>query len=119
MLAQELAKAKGAKDVNGALMRYATRRFLRTGAIHGLSRMASIMNTTYKRSLGSDPYDFYPQPVKEMWKKVEKLEIPHPGRVVGQVSPPRPPHPLPSHRPPEINPQSARCAAASAGHTCS
>lgn len=87
VLAQELAKAKGPQDVNGALMRYATRRFLRTGAIHGLSRMASIMNTTYKRYLGSDPYDFYPEPVKEMWRKVEELEIPHPGRVVGQVIP--------------------------------
>jgi len=86
VLAQELAKASGPNEVNAALMRYSMRRFLRTGAIHGLSRMASIMNTTYKRFLGSEPYDFYPQPVKKMWEKVEEMHIPHPGRVVGQIA---------------------------------
>ena len=69
-----------------ALNQYAQKRFLRAGAIHGLSRMASLMNTAYKRYLGSDPYDFYPEPVKQFWRQVEKLRIPHPGRVVGQVS---------------------------------
>lgn len=72
-------------SVSSALERYFTQRFLRAGAIHGISRMASLMNTGYRRYLGSEPYDFYPEPVKQFWRQVEKLKIPHPGRVVGQV----------------------------------
>lgn len=86
VLAAELAEAHQAgAPVNAALHGYAQKRFLRASAIHGLSRMASQMNTTYKRYLGSDPYDWYPEPVKAFWRAVETLRIPHPGRVVGQV----------------------------------
>ena len=86
VLANELAKCEGGKGVEMALMRYAAQRFLRTGAIHGLSRFSSLMNTFYRRYLGDEPYDFYPEPVKEFWRNVAKAKIPHPGSVVGQIA---------------------------------
>ena len=67
-------------------MKYAARRFLRTGAIHGLSRFSSLMNTVYRRHFGDEPYGFYPEPVQRFWNAVAKLKIPHPGSVVGQVA---------------------------------
>jgi zeaxanthin epoxidase len=85
-LADELAKCEGKKGVKAALMKYAGRRFLRTGAIHGLSRFSSLMNTVYRRHLGDEPYAFYPEPVQKFWNAVAKLKIPHPGSVVGQVA---------------------------------
>ena len=85
-LADELAKCEGKKGVRGALMKYAARRFLRTGAIHGLSRFSSLMNTVYRRHFGDEPYGFYPEPVRRFWNAVAKLKIPHPGSVVGQVA---------------------------------
>jgi len=86
-LAEELSKlgGTGKNEVNFALTKYAARRFLRTGAIHGLSRMAALMNTVYRPYLGSDPYDFYPEAIIKFWNAVEKLKIPHPGRVIGQI----------------------------------
>ena len=67
-------------------MVYAARRFLRTGAIHGLSRFSSLMNTFYRRHLGDEPYGFYPEPVRDMWNSIAKAKIPHPGSVVGQIA---------------------------------
>ena len=67
-------------------MMYASRRFLRTGSIHGLSRFSSLMNTVYRRHLGDEPYGFYPEPVKKFWLQVSKLNIPHPGSVAGQIA---------------------------------
>ncbi|GHP12511.1 hypothetical protein PPROV_001123900 [Pycnococcus provasolii] len=75
----------GGEGVEGALMKYASRRFLRSASVSGFSRMAALMNTVYKPYLGSDPYGFYPDPVREMWLEVEKAKIPHPGRVIGQL----------------------------------
>lgn len=85
VLADELSKCEGKKGIELALMRYATRRFLRTSSIHGLSRFSSLMNTFYRRYLGDEPYDWYPEPVKKFWESVSKLKIPHPGSVMGQI----------------------------------
>ncbi|KAK3245380.1 hypothetical protein CYMTET_45049, partial [Cymbomonas tetramitiformis] len=87
-LADELDKwAQGERpNVQSALQVYAGRRILRAGSIHGLSRMAALMNIVYRPFLGSNPYGFYPQPVKDFWHQVEKLRIPHPGRVIGQIA---------------------------------
>jgi zeaxanthin epoxidase len=85
-LADELVKCENKKGVQMALMKYTSRRFLRTGSIHGLSRFSSIMNTVYRRYLGDEPYDFYPEPVRKFWNEVAKLKIPHPGSVVGQMA---------------------------------
>ena len=38
-------------------MMYASRRFLRTGSIHGLL-LSSLMNTVYRRHLGDEPHGF-------------------------------------------------------------
>mmetsp|Transcript_37645 Transcript_37645/g.45406 ORF Transcript_37645/g.45406 Transcript_37645/m.45406 type:complete len:576 (+) Transcript_37645:192-1919(+) len=81
----ESGKEMNSFNIQVALNKYASRRVLRAGAIHGLSRMAALMNIVYRRNLGSYPYSFYPQQVKDFWDKVEKLNIPHPGRVVGQI----------------------------------
>jgi zeaxanthin epoxidase len=86
VLADELSKCEGGKGVQKALMVYAARRFLRTGAIHGLSRFSSLMNTFYRRHLGDEPYGFYPEPVRDMWNSIAKAKIPHPGSVVGQIA---------------------------------
>ena len=85
VLADELSKCEGKKGVELALVRYATRRFLRTSSIHGLSRFSSLMNTFYRRYLGDEPYDWYPEPVRKFWESVAKLKIPHPGSVMGQI----------------------------------
>ena len=85
-LADELARCENKKGVKMALMKYCGRRFLRTGSIHGLSRFSSLMNTVYRKYLGDEPYDFYPEPVREFWNQVAKLKIPHPGSVVGQIA---------------------------------
>ena len=45
------------------------------------------MTTTWRPYLGTDPYDFYkyiPGAIP-FWNAVEKLKIPHPGKVVGQI----------------------------------
>eukprot|EP00899_Mesostigma_viride_P014077 jgi/Mesvir1/22670/Mv14100-RA.1 len=88
-LANELAKLNhDYSDINKvrlALWRYTSRRVIRCGSIHGLSRMASLLNTVYRPYLGSQPYSFYPEPVQKFWLEVAKLKIPHPGRVVGQI----------------------------------
>lgn len=85
VLADELSKCEGGKGVQTALMKYAARRFLRTGAIHGLSRFSSLMNTFYRRHLGDEPYGWYPESVQNMWLEVSKAKIPHPGSVMGQI----------------------------------
>lgn len=85
-LADELSKCNGGEGVQTALMKYGARRFLRTGAIHGLSRFSSLMNTVYRRHLGDEPYGWYPQPVQDFWLNVAKAKIPHPGSVIGQIA---------------------------------
>eukprot|EP00227_Mantoniella_beaufortii_P010264 CAMPEP_0197590790 /NCGR_PEP_ID=MMETSP1326-20131121/12209_1 /TAXON_ID=1155430 /ORGANISM="Genus nov. species nov., Strain RCC2288" /LENGTH=552 /DNA_ID=CAMNT_0043156061 /DNA_START=168 /DNA_END=1826 /DNA_ORIENTATION=+ len=85
-LADELAKCEGKKGINLALMKYTSRRFIRTASIHGISRFSSLMNTVYRRHLGDEPYGFYPKPVRDVWNEIAKKQIPHPGSVVGQVA---------------------------------
>ena len=72
-----------------AVMRnYQWRRVARAGAIIGLARSAAVMTTTWRPYLGSDPYGFYGRVpgALDFWKNVEKLKIPHPGKVAGQVA---------------------------------
>jgi zeaxanthin epoxidase len=86
-LAQELAKV-GPDGVGRALAFYQLRRIGRASAITGFAATASIANTTYRRYLGSNPYEFYSAIPGAMnfWAAVEKLKIPHPGRIVGQIA---------------------------------
>ena len=46
-----------------------------------------MMTATWRPYIGSDPYDFYRYipGMMAFWAAVEKLRIPHPGKVVGQV----------------------------------
>lgn len=85
-LADELSQCEGKRGVKMALMKYTSRRFLRVSSIHGLSRFSSIMNSVYRKYLGDEPYDFYPEPVRAFWNNTAKLKIPHPGSVVGQIA---------------------------------
>eukprot|EP00217_Crustomastix_stigmatica_P014101 CAMPEP_0183811854 /NCGR_PEP_ID=MMETSP0803_2-20130417/50136_1 /TAXON_ID=195967 /ORGANISM="Crustomastix stigmata, Strain CCMP3273" /LENGTH=546 /DNA_ID=CAMNT_0026056693 /DNA_START=45 /DNA_END=1683 /DNA_ORIENTATION=- len=86
-LADELCglELRGQEAVEGALVRYARRRVLRAGNVHGFSRLAPLANDLYRPFLGSDPYSVYPEPVRVLLRQVEKLRVPHPGRVIGQV----------------------------------
>ena len=86
-LAQELAKV-GPDGVGRALAFYQLRRIGRASAITGFAATASIANTTYRRYLGYNPYEFYSAIPGAMnfWAAVEKLKIPHPGRIVGQIA---------------------------------
>ncbi|KAL9245795.1 hypothetical protein vseg_019403 [Gypsophila vaccaria] len=63
-------------DVISSLRSYEGARKLRVAVIHGMARMAAIMASTYKAYLGVGlgPLSF-----------LEKLRIPHPGRVGGRV----------------------------------
>mmetsp|Transcript_21389 Transcript_21389/g.69217 ORF Transcript_21389/g.69217 Transcript_21389/m.69217 type:complete len:420 (+) Transcript_21389:2-1261(+) len=89
-LGEELKGIIGAGNPNLqtplALQSYQLRRIGRAGAVMGFARFAALMTTTYRGVLGADPYDFYPEPVQSFWHQVEKLNIPHPGAVLGQVA---------------------------------
>lgn len=87
-LAAELERcASGGKaDVQKSLFNFALSRVLRAGAVHGFSRSLGYLNIVYRRTLGSYPYTFYPERVKQFFNQVAKLEIPHPGRVIGQLA---------------------------------
>lgn len=71
-----------------ALHMYQFKRIGRASAITGFAAMASIMTSTYRRYLGSNPYAFYGNIPggMEFWAAVEKLKIPHPGRIIGQIA---------------------------------
>jgi len=87
-LANELEQCESSskRDVEKSLWSFTTSRVLRAGAVHGLSRSLGYLNIVYRRTLGSYPYPFYPEPVKQFFHQVAKLEIPHPGRVIGQLA---------------------------------
>lgn len=86
-LADELAKV-GPDGVERALGWYQARRIPRAAAITGFAASASLMTSTYRRYLGSDPYFFYQYipGALAFWEQVRKLKIPHPGRIVGQIA---------------------------------
>ncbi|GFR49452.1 hypothetical protein Agub_g11512 [Astrephomene gubernaculifera] len=64
----------GAVDLEPVMRTYQDNRLVRVSSIHGMARMAAYMASTYKCYLG------------EGWSKwVERLRIPHPGRVVGRL----------------------------------
>jgi len=91
VLAAELAGCGGAgnvgEGVSQALQSYEVKRVARSAAIHGFARSAAMMTATWRPYIGSDPYDFYRYipGMMAFWAAVEKLRIPHPGKVVGQV----------------------------------
>lgn len=72
-------------DVRLTLKRYSFNRILRAGNVHGLSRMLGLLNIVYRSYLGTNPYKWYPEPVRKFFLKVSELKIPHPGRVMGQI----------------------------------
>ena len=89
-LAEELQKINEPSNaaVQMALARYQFRRVVRASAVMGFARMAAVMTATYRDRLGEAPYQFYkaiPGAI-EFWEKVEKMNIPHPGKVVGQIA---------------------------------
>ena len=75
------------RTINSALLRYQNERVVRSAAVQGFARAAALMACTYRPYLGSDPYDFYDYipGMKDLWKNTEKLKVPHPGRVAGQM----------------------------------
>uniref|UniRef100_A0A7S2TAZ3 FAD-binding domain-containing protein n=1 Tax=Chloropicon roscoffensis TaxID=1461544 RepID=A0A7S2TAZ3_9CHLO len=90
VLADVLASCSAAGpdgEIEEALKEYGRRRCARAASIHGFARSAALMTTTWRPYLGTDPYDFYkyiPGAIP-FWNAVEKLKIPHPGKVVGQI----------------------------------
>ncbi|BBN00626.1 zeaxanthin epoxidase [Marchantia polymorpha subsp. ruderalis] len=62
-------------DIPDILRRYESQRRMRVAAVHGMAGMAAIMASTYKAYLGEG---LGPLSV------IQKLRIPHPGRVAGQ-----------------------------------
>merc|ERR1719353_1329223 len=75
-------------SVEEALKEYEGKRVMRAASIHGFARSAALMTTTWRPYLGTDPYDFYKYIPGAMafWGAVEKLRIPHPGKVMGQIA---------------------------------
>uniref|UniRef100_A0A7S2WZ25 FAD-binding domain-containing protein n=1 Tax=Chloropicon primus TaxID=1764295 RepID=A0A7S2WZ25_9CHLO len=73
--------------IQQALNEYGRRRCARAASIHGFARSAALMTTTWRPYLGSDPYSFYSYipGAMQFWSALEKLKIPHPGKVIGQV----------------------------------
>jgi len=81
-----LTSASSTKEIQRTLFYdYSLKRVLRAGSVHGLSRMLGLLNIVYRPYLGSNPYPFYPAPVKAFWETVAKLKFPHPGRIMGQI----------------------------------
>lgn len=78
---------EGDECIQQALNEYARRRCARAASIHGFARSAALMTTTWRPYLGSDPYSFYSYipGAMQFWSALEKLKIPHPGKVIGQV----------------------------------
>lgn len=75
------------EEITSALKKYQFRRRMRAAAVMGFARMAALMACTYRPYLGSSPYKFYEKipGMMTFWQNVEKLKIPHPGRVMGQI----------------------------------
>lgn len=74
--------------IRSALFNYQLTRAPRAAAVQGFARAAAVMATTYRPYLGSSPYAFYgaiPGALEQL-KELEKKEIVHPGRVVGQIA---------------------------------
>jgi len=75
-------------SIDQALKNYERKRCMRAAAIHGFARSAALMTTTWRPYIGSDPYDFYKYIPGAMafWAFMEKLKIPHPGKIAGQIA---------------------------------
>jgi zeaxanthin epoxidase len=75
-------------SIDQALKNYESKRCMRAAAIHGFARSAALMTTTWRPYIGSDPYDFYKYVPGAMafWALMEKLKIPHPGKIAGQIA---------------------------------
>ena len=81
LIATRLTAAGGdpaSVDVPALLKEYEAQRVVRCAAIHGLAGMAAIMATTYKAYLGEG--------LGPIGNALERLQIPHPGRVGGWVA---------------------------------
>ena len=66
-----LTSASSTKEIQRTLFYdYSLKRVLRAGSVHGLSRMLGLLNIVYRPYLGSNPYPFYPAPVKAFWETV-------------------------------------------------
>ena len=88
VLSQRIAGCDSLAHIPVALHSYSYQRMGRAATVAGLSRMASFMTTTYRRYLGENPHGFYKHVpgLLPMWKKIEDLRVPHPGRVIGQIA---------------------------------
>lgn len=73
--------------IRNALRRYEAPRRIRSAAVTGFARMAALLATFYRHYLGDHPYFLYNYipGSYSFWKQVQKLRIPHPGRVFGQI----------------------------------
>jgi len=87
-LADQIAglESSDANSVRSCLRGYSSKRILRAGVVHGLSRMLGLLNVVYRRYLGSFPYPFYPEFAKSGFEQLAKLKLTHPGRVIGQIA---------------------------------
>lgn len=76
------------QSLSQSLLNYQLKRVPRAAAISGFARSAALMTTTWRPYLGSDPYEFYGAVpgMMSFWENVEKLRIPHPGKVMGQLA---------------------------------
>jgi hypothetical protein len=69
-----LTSASSTKEIQKKLFyEYSLKRVLRAGSVHGLSRMLGLLNIVYRPYLGSNPYPFYPAPVKAFWEAVRHM----------------------------------------------
>lgn len=90
MLAKELERERDTisdESLRNALRRYEAPRRIRSAAVAGFARMAALLATFYRHYLGDHPYFFYDfiPGSHAFWQRVQKLRIPHPGRVFGQI----------------------------------
>lgn len=69
-----LTSASSTKEIQKRLFyQYSLKRVLRASSVHGLSRMLGLLNIVYRPYLGSNPYPFYPAPVKAFWEAVRHV----------------------------------------------
>jgi len=82
---EKLQPGSSTKQVQSALREYANLRVIRAASVHGLSRMLGLLNIVYRPNLGDQPYSVYPEGVRKFWAAVSQFNIPHPGRILGQI----------------------------------
>lgn len=74
--------------LRSALNRYALQRAPRAAAVQGFARAAALMACSYRPYLGSSPYPIYKHVpgLIDALAKLEKVKLPHPGRIAGQIA---------------------------------